>query len=96
MMQRQGQMEADGSTTPRRTAPTQRARAVPQREGSIPARAAEFAREVRSELRQVAWPTRGEVVNSSTVVMITLVLLVGLIFLLNYVFSRGVIFLFKT
>ncbi len=52
--------------------------------------------EVRSELRQVAWPTRPEVVNSATVVFITLVLLVCLIFVLNYAFSHAVIFLFKS
>ena len=44
---------------------------------------------MRSELRQVAWPTRSEVVNSSTVVLGTLVFMVGLIFLLNYAFSHA-------
>jgi preprotein translocase subunit SecE len=51
----------------------------------------EFGREVRSELRQVAWPTRPEVANSSAVVILVLVLLVALIFALNYAFSHGVI-----
>jgi preprotein translocase subunit SecE len=94
-MQRQGQVEADGSPAVRRTAPP-KTRPQVQPEMSAPGRVVEFAREVRSELRQVAWPTRPEVVNSATVVFITLVLLVSLIFVLNYTFSHAVIFLFKS
>lgn len=55
---------------------------------------AQYLGEVRSELRRVAWPTRGEVVNYSSVVLLTLVLLVALIFLLNYGFSKAVMYLF--
>ena len=95
MMQRQGQLEADGSPANRRTAPP-RTRPVPQPETSFFGRIAEFFREVRSELRQVAWPTSNEVANSATIVFLTLVLLVSLIFLLNYAFSHAVIFLFKS
>ena len=95
MMQRQGQVEADGSPAVRRTAPP-RSRPAPTRaETSVPSRVAEFFREVRSELRQVAWPSRVEVANSATIVFLTLVLLVSLIFLLNYAFSHAVIFLFN-
>ncbi|HTZ10337.1 MAG TPA: preprotein translocase subunit SecE [Acidimicrobiales bacterium] len=93
MMQRQGQIEADGSPAVRRTAPPRRP--APQAETSVPSRVAEFFREVRSELRQVAWPTRVEVANSATIVFMTLVLLVSLIFLLNYAFSHAVTFLFN-
>jgi preprotein translocase subunit SecE len=96
MMQRQGQIEADGSPANRRTPPQPRSRPVVQQETSVFGRIAEFFREVRSELRQVAWPTRKEVANSATIVFLTLVLLVSLIFLLNYAFSHAVIFLFKS
>ena len=41
-------------------------------------------------MRQVAWPTRPEVVNSPPSCFVTLVLLVSLIFLLNYAFSHAV------
>jgi preprotein translocase subunit SecE len=96
MMQRQGQVEADG-TPAAREAPAPRSRPVaPRPELSVPGRVAEFAREVRSELRQVAWPTRSEVFNSATVVFITLVILVVLIFLLNYTFSHSISFLYKS
>ena len=91
MMQRQGQVEADGSPAARREPP--KPRPQPKPEMSAPGRVVEFTREVRSELRQVAWPTRPEVANSATVVFITLVLLVSLIFVLNYAFSHAVIHL---
>jgi len=94
MMQRQGQIEADGSPSTKRTPPP-RTRPVTPTETSLPGRVAEFFREVRSELRQVAWPTRNEVANSATIVFVTLVLLVSLIFLLNDAFSHAVIFLFN-
>jgi preprotein translocase subunit SecE len=54
----------------------------------------DFARQIREELRQVAWPTRTEMVNYSTVVFVTLVVMILLIFLLNYVFGKGVVFMF--
>ncbi len=62
---------------------------------SVPGRVAEFGREVRAELRQVAWPNRSEVVNSATIVLIVLVLLVAAIFGLNWLFSHAVNFLLK-
>jgi preprotein translocase subunit SecE len=94
-MQRQGQVEADGAPAPQQTTATRQPRPVAP-ELSTGGRVVEFAREVRSELRQVAWPTRPEVVTSATVVVVTLVLMVSLIFLLNYAFSHAVTFLFKT
>ena len=55
-----------------------------------------FLREVRGELRRVAWPTRAEVVNYSTIVLFTLAILITLIFLLDYAFAKSVLFLFET
>ena len=95
-MQRQGQVEDDGSlarsdrTAPPRTRPDRA-----EKSSYLPGRVAEFLREVRSELRQVAWPTRPEVVNSATVVFITLVILVVLIFPLNYAFSHSISWLYR-
>jgi preprotein translocase SecE subunit len=43
----------------------------------------------------VAWPGRAEVVNYSVIVFIVLVVLIGLIFGLDYVFGKFVFFLFK-
>ncbi len=90
MMQRQGQ-DPEGEAPPKRTA------APPRRPAKRePFRIGQFLREVRSELRQVAWPNRSEVVNYTTVTLVTLISLMILIFVLNYAFAKGVLWLFKT
>ncbi len=43
----------------------------------------------------MAWPTRAETINYSTVVLITLVIVIALIFVLDYGFSAVARFLFK-
>ncbi|MCU1462260.1 MAG: SecE/Sec61-gamma subunit of protein translocation complex, partial [Acidimicrobiales bacterium] len=47
------------------------------------------------ELRKVAWPDRTEVVNYSILVFIVLVILIGIIFVLDWGFGKFVFFLFK-
>ena len=89
-MQRQGQ-DPEGETAPARTATP--ARKPAKRE---PFRIGQFLREVRSELRQVAWPNRSEVINYTTVTLVTLLSLMVLIFILNYAFAKGILWLFKT
>ena len=91
MMQRQGQVDAEGTPT-RREAPRPPAARVATKERIGPA---EYARQVRAELRKVAWPTRAEVINYSIVVLMALILLTGIIFVLDYGFGKAVIFLFK-
>jgi preprotein translocase subunit SecE len=92
MMQRQGQVAPDGSPEPRRAPQTRPAPKPPSKRTSPGV----FLKEVRGELRKVAWPTRAEVVNYSTVVLFTLILLIALIFLLDLLFAKAVLFLFKT
>jgi len=99
MMQRQGQMEADGSPATRKPPPgasrssaQARAQASQQRQRTG---VAQFFREVRDELRQVAWPTRAELINYTTVVFFTLVLMILMIFLLNYAFGKVILFMFQ-
>ena len=90
MMQRQGQ-DPEGEAPPKRTA------APPRRPAKRePFRIGQFLREVRSELRQVAWPNRSEVVNYTTVTLVTLISLMILIFVLNYAFAKGVLWLFNS
>ena len=91
MMQRQGQVAADG--TPTRSKPQQRPGPRPASERVSPS---EFFRQVRAELRKVAWPTRDEVVNYSVIVFVTLIILTALIFALDWAFGKAVFFLFKT
>jgi preprotein translocase subunit SecE len=95
MMQRQGQVEADGSPAQRKVPPTPRQRPAGQQDLTFAARVGEFFREVRTELRLVTWPNREEVVNSASVVLVTLIILVSLIFGLNWLFSHSETFLFS-
>jgi preprotein translocase subunit SecE len=46
-----------------------------------------FYRQVVSELRKVIWPTRSELVTYTTVSLIFVVVLVGIVFGLDYGFS---------
>ena len=98
-LQRQGQLGPDGTPATNAGAVQDRQRRVRQagqRQGSGNplARSAEFLRETRGELRKVAWPTRLEVRNYSIVVLVTLILLISLIFVLDYACSKSVLFLF--
>jgi preprotein translocase subunit SecE len=72
-------------------------RTARQRPATTPRRTspAQFLREVRDEMRQVAWPTRPELLNYTAVVLTTLVIMVGLIFLLNLAFGKFVVWIFE-
>jgi preprotein translocase SecE subunit len=94
MLQRQGQLGPDGAPVATRRPPSARPVAPPPTaRGRTKPR--EFLHEVNVELRKVAWPTRAETINYSTVVLIALVVLTSLIFGLDYVFSKASLFLFK-
>ena len=94
LLQRQGELAADG--TPgggggrRPPAPPRPGPRPGAERPSVP----EFFREVRVELKRVAWPTRAEVLNYSTIVLVTLAVLIALIFGLDYLFAKAVLFLF--
>jgi len=92
MMQRQGQDPDGEGASQRKGTATATRRTPPKREPFRPGR---FLGEVRTELRQVAWPTRSETINYTIVTLTTLILLIILIFILNYVFSKGVFWLFN-
>lgn len=54
----------------------------------------EFVKEVIGELKKVAWPTRKEVVAYSTVVFVSVIVIAAIIFGMDYVFAKGVLFLY--
>src|SRR5438045_3985974 len=81
---------AGAAGTPTRRQP--QPRPAPQRTRTSPA---EYTRQVRAELRKVAWPTRAEVMNYSVIVLVALVILMALIFALDWAFGKGVFYLFK-
>ncbi len=55
----------------------------------------QFLHEVNVEMRKVAWPTRAETLNYSTVVFVTLAVLMALIFVLDLAFNHVAGFLFN-
>ena len=89
LMQRQGQMGADGAPASRRTS----AQDV-QRRRRDRATPGEFIRQICEEMRQVSWPTRPEVLNYTSIVFCVLVFMTSLIFGLGFGFSKFVTFLF--
>jgi preprotein translocase subunit SecE len=91
MMQRQGQVEADGTPASRKP-PAGQAQRRPARKRTT---VVQFTREIRDELRQVAWPNRAEMINYTTVVFFTLVLMILLIFFLNLGFGKAIYFMFQ-
>ena len=103
MMQRQGQMEADGSPAARRAPAGGQGtggRGPPRTPGKGPSgrkrtSPVQFSREVRDEMRQVAWPSRAELINYTSVVITTLALMIGLIFVLNLGIGRLITLLFS-
>lgn len=106
MLQRQGQLGPDGqpaAPSPR----TQRGGGSGRPPGGRPPAgpgggrrgfrgAGDFFKDVRGELKRVAWPSRAEVINYSSVVLFTLVLLIALIFALDFGFAKAAFFLFDT
>ena len=85
------QMAKQGTDKPK--APASRAGAPPAHKDKR-ITPVEYLGEVRSEMRKVAWPTKKEVINSTIIVLIAVVVMTTLIFLFDYAFSKFVLFLF--
>ncbi|MGZ4119625.1 MAG: preprotein translocase subunit SecE [Actinomycetota bacterium] len=66
-----------------------------EREGRIK-RTIRFLREVRQELKKVAWPSRNEVFTYTVVVLISVTFITLFTFGLDYVFGKGVLTFFKS
>ena len=90
MLQRQGQLGSDGAPVARKRAAPPAPR--PKEERTTPA---QFLREVRGELRKVAWPTRPEVVNYSIIVLVAVVVLTAYVAALDYGFGELLLKLFE-
>jgi preprotein translocase subunit SecE len=84
LMQKQGSDRPSPQQRRPQPAPVQREKVGPR----------EYLAEVKGELRKVAWPTRKEVINSTIVVLIAVVVMTSLIFLFDYGSSKFVLFLF--
>jgi preprotein translocase subunit SecE len=91
-MQRSGQLGSDGGPAFKKERPAPRA-PKPKEQRTKPVA---FVREVRNELRKVAWPTRAETTNYATIVFMALVFIILLIFVLDFAFAKSIFFLFDT
>lgn len=58
------------------------------------ARFALFVRQVVAELRKVIWPTRKELITYTTVVIVFVGVVSAIVAVLDYVFTKGVLFVF--
>jgi preprotein translocase subunit SecE len=85
-------MKRQGGETP---APAERRRPAPPPPHRERTTAKEFVRDVRGELKKVAWPTKAEVVTSTIVVLVAVIIMTLLIFALDWAFSNGVLELFE-
>jgi preprotein translocase subunit SecE len=84
-------MAKQGSDKPR--APERRT-PPPQHQARERTSPVTFFSEVRGELRKVAWPTRQEVINSTIVVLIAVIVMGALIFGFDYASAKAVLFLY--
>lgn len=50
----------------------------------------QFLREVRSELKKVAWPSRREVTTYTVVVLVSVVFITAVVFALDYGFNQAI------
>jgi len=88
-MQRAGQLAADGTPVRERREPPTRTR--DDRVGPV-----QFTKEVRGELKKVAWPTRAETLRLSLIVFVAIVILGAFIFAIDLGFGEFTDFLFPS
>ena len=89
-MRRQGELAEDGTPAPR-SRDAARPAPRPQSERTSPR---QFVREVRGELRKVAWPSRDEVIRYSIIVLVTVVLLTAFVNVVDYFGTEAMLRLF--
>ena len=92
-LRRQGQLGPEGGpAVENKRRPAPRA----QKPAGQRTRPTAFVREVRGELRKVAWPTRAETANYATIVFVALFFIILLIFVFDFAFAKSIFFLFDT
>ncbi len=89
LLKKQGQLNEAGEPV---RGPRQQSGPAPKSDRVGPG---QFLREVRGELRKVAWPSRTEVANYSVVVLLGIVVLTAMIAGLDYVLGEAVLQLFE-
>ena len=76
-----------------RPAPSPRLQPGGEKKKRTPPR--QFLREVRNELKKVAWPTRGEVITYTVVVLVSVTFVTLFVFGLDVGFARAVFKVFS-
>jgi preprotein translocase subunit SecE len=66
-----------------------------QKSGSVIDRAKEFVKDVRVESTKVSWPTRIELRDSTTVVIMTVLLVSAFLFVVDRMLQTGLGLLFR-
>jgi preprotein translocase subunit SecE len=66
-----------------------------QKNVSLVERAKDFVKEVRVESTKISWPTRVELRDSTTVVIMTVMLISGFLFIVDRVLQMGLGLLFR-
>lgn len=90
-MQERQEKRSRGTVAERREAATSSARRAAtssKGEGKKRTGVRQFLKEVRQELRKVAWPTRRELVSYTIVVLVTVIVMTSFVFGLDYVFTK--------
>jgi preprotein translocase subunit SecE len=83
------QMAKQGTDKPRaaQSAGGRRPPAGPQTERTGPRT---YLREVQAEMKRVAWPPREEIINSTVIVIVGVIVMAGLIFLFDWLAGGAV------
>jgi preprotein translocase subunit SecE len=61
---------------------------------NLPARLSLYYRQVIAELRKVVWPSRQQLVTYTTVVIVFVTVMIGIVALIDFAFSKGVLAVF--
>jgi preprotein translocase subunit SecE len=69
-------------------APSRRKRSRKNERKGVFARLARFYRQIISELRKVVWPTRNELMTYTSVVIVFVVIIMAIVYGLDYGFSK--------
>jgi len=56
----------------------------------VPNKVTKYFKEVKVEMKKVSWPTRNELIGSTTLVIVTVIMLGALIGMWDFVLSRVV------
>ena len=65
-----------------------------ERRPALPSRISTFIRQVLAELRKVIWPTRSELVTYTSVVLVFVIVMVSIVAVFDYAFTKGVLAVF--